>query len=146
VSGFPDPKPVRTARKQIRVVDRDASTRILLRYSSCAACGAPAANAHHVVQKGSPHFGDDVEENLLPICGSGTTRCHGAIHGSPYVVEIDTLGAVNPPSERRDAAWVSVRLGAAIRKSRPDVTEYVLGKLGHDAGLEFLRRFYYFTP
>lgn len=136
----PDPKQGK------RIVDRDAMRRILLADRACAACGHQAANAHHVVQKGSPHFGDDVESNLLPICGSATVRCHGAFHGTPYVAQVGrktvTAETPGPWFERRDAEWVARRLGRAIA-ARPAMIRYVLEKLGDSAGREYLRRFYY---
>lgn len=128
----PDPK------RGKRIVDRTAVRRTLLIDRACAACGRAAANAHHIVQKGSPHFGDDVEGNLLPICGSGTMGCHGAIHGTPYEVQV----AFRSWTERRDAEWVGRRLGLAIA-ARPAKIQYVLEKLGDSAGREYLARFYY---
>lgn len=99
----------------------------------CACCGGQASNVHHVIQKGSPHFGDDVPGNFLAICGSGTMGCHGAIHGSPY-------------TDSRGRYWttedVAIRLGSAIA-ARTDIIEYVLDKLGEEAGFEFLLRTYH---
>jgi hypothetical protein len=85
------------------------------------------------VPRGAPHFGDDVDANLLPVCGSGTMGCHGAFHGSPYV---DGRG------RRWTQADVARRLGLAIADRR-DILSYVLGKLGDQAGREFLRRRYH---
>lgn len=130
----------------MRIVDPEAMRRARLRIDECAACGGPSNNLHHVVQKGSPHFGDDVYENVVGICGSGTERCHGAIHGSPYMEHVyDWDGDPLDSSriERRDAEWVGRNIGLYLAHHRTDVIVYVLGKLGEDAGKEFLRRFYY---
>lgn len=46
----------------------------------CAICGAPATNAHHVIQKG---MGGTSYESRIPtikLCGSGVTGCHGLAH------------------------------------------------------------------
>lgn len=107
-------------------------------YDECAACGAPKDSIHHLVQKGSPHHGDDVVENMIGICGHGTAGCHGAYHGSPYVVRTFLL-----EEERRDTEWVSRRIGKHLEAHRPDAIAYILGKLGEDAGRAFLLRFYY---
>jgi len=117
-----------------RTVDQSTVRAFLLMHDECAACGHISSNAHHVIQKGAPHFGDDVPGNLLAICGTGSMRCHGAIHGGPYIVE--------HTGQRRDQEWVARRLGEAIL-NRPDVVAYVLGKLGEQPGREYLRRFYY---
>lgn len=34
-------------------------------------------NAHHIVERSEG--GDDVAENCLPLCGSGTQGCHGDV-------------------------------------------------------------------
>jgi hypothetical protein len=122
-----------------RIRDREALTRARLRFRSCAACGASAGGIHHIVQKGSPHFGDDVEANLVGLCGSGSDRCHGAIHGAPYEVYTDRWLVY----ERRDQRWVAERIGRHLLEHRPDSIEYVLAKIGESAGREFLRRTYH---
>ena len=48
----------------------------------CRVCGkgGPAGvgcSLHHVVPKSQ--LGDDVAANLVPLCGSGTTGCHGRV-------------------------------------------------------------------
>jgi hypothetical protein len=133
VPASPDPK------QGPRVIDADASAAARLSSDECAACGGQPGSVHHVVQKGAPHFGDDVPGNLLVVCGTGTTGCHGAYHGSPYVVEAGRGAS----AERRDSEWVRRRIGDTIRRDRPDVVEYVLGKLGDSAGRAFLERDYY---
>lgn len=75
---------------------------------------------HHVLPKGPPHFGDDVEANLVFLCGSGTTGCHGEIE--------------NADKTARTA------LGLFLLENRQDVLEYLQGKLGRSAAREWLRR------
>lgn len=45
--------------------------------SCCEICGHPANNAHH--RKNAGQGGNDALSNLLLLCGSGTTRCHGYV-------------------------------------------------------------------
>ena len=114
-----DPKPLSRSRRPIREVDRTATLRACLTYRECP-CGAPAATGHHVLARGSPYFGDDVVENIVPLCGSGTTGCHGQVENE------DELALM--------------MLGLHIATYRPDVCVYVLEKLGVEAGLDWFRR------
>jgi hypothetical protein len=66
------------------VIDPEATTRKVLSDRECRCCGRPASNGHHIVPKGAPWFGDDIEDNIVPVCGTGTTGCHGALHGNGY--------------------------------------------------------------
>lgn len=120
----PDPKP------RARTVDPHASAVARLAEDECAACGRPPANAHHVLPKDKG--GDDVPANLVMICGTGTTGCHGAVHGSPYT----------HAGKRWVAAEVNAAIGRTLLRRRPDTVEYVLTRLGWSAGREFLRRTY----
>jgi hypothetical protein len=43
----------------------------------CEICGRWASNAHH--RKNRSQGGRDVLSNLLLLCGSGTTGCHGYV-------------------------------------------------------------------
>lgn len=90
----------------------------------CAACGRPASNAHHIMPRGSPFFGDDVAANLLALCGSGTTGCHGLYHHADPAVR--------------------ARIGLALA-DRPDTIAYGLAKLGDGPGRDFLERHYLLT-
>lgn len=47
----------------------------------CEACGKPGNNAHH--RKNRSQGGGDVLSNLMLLCGSGTTGCHGYITVNP---------------------------------------------------------------
>lgn len=146
MTGAPDPKPAKRERRPRRIVDHGAVKRSGLVNRECAACGKPAANSHHVIPRGGPHFGDDVPGNLVGLCGSGTMGCHGAHHGNPYVVHITpdarSMTKFAPFDERRDATWVNRRIGLYLGSHRPDVIEYVLGKLGVGPGTEYLRTRY----
>lgn len=145
----PHPKPQkRKGNRPRRIIDPKAIVRAKLMYPWCAAClNGPASNGHHVLP--ADKFGDDVVENIVGICGTGTSRCHGAHHGNPY--EHDTgreLRAHNGTiisrvTERRDAEWVNRRIGVTLLKDRQDVIGYVLEKLGDVPGRDYLSRVYY---
>ena len=67
-----------------RVVDPDAGKAKIRREGECRICervpsGHPldSLNRMHVVGKGVG--GDDVEDNIVPGCGSGSTGCHGLL-------------------------------------------------------------------
>lgn len=124
-----DPRPA------ARIVDKDALRVARLLSDECAACGRPPGSAHHVIPRGER--GDDVPENIVLLCGSGNTGCHGAWHGNPYTVTAG--GAV---AARIDALWVARRIGQTLLESRPDVIEYVRRKLGPVPAAEYLHRRY----
>lgn len=73
-----DPKP----QKRYRATKEEwESIRYAFRASNCLVCGAywdsKRDSLHHVYPRGQG--GDDVIVNLVPLCGSGTTGCHGLI-------------------------------------------------------------------
>lgn len=47
----------------------------------CEMCGARGNNAHH--RKNQSQGGPDTLSNLLLLCGSGTTGCHGVVTCNP---------------------------------------------------------------
>ena len=47
---------------------------------TCCACGAMATNRHHVVPGARRATKDLPESPTVPLCGSGTTGCHGLAH------------------------------------------------------------------
>lgn len=118
MSGQPDPKPARRKRKQVRIIDPKATTRAVLAQPRCALCPNPSATGHHVIAKG--RLGDDVAENIVALCGSGTTGCHGAVE------------------DRRE--WALRSLGEYLASRRPDTIAYVRGKLGPVSGDAWLER------
>jgi hypothetical protein len=86
----------------------------------CVLCGNPAS-LHHVYPKGQG--GDDVFENLVGLCGSGTTGHHGSIENGDVPTRIE--------------------LGAHITADRPDIVFYLQDKLGEEEGREWLRQRFY---
>ena len=117
----------------VRIVDKDAVAQARVTEHECGACGRPPGSIHHVLQKSSPYFGGDVPANLIALCGSGTSGCHGAIHGNPYV---DRAG------KRWTAEEVRFALGRTIMARRFDIACYVLAKLGPIYGPEYLLNVY----
>lgn len=122
---LPDPK-----KSSRRIVNPRAVFAGKVAHPWCAACGRRGADGHHVLPK--DRGGDDVEANVVSLCGSGTSRCHGAHHGNPYVEN----------GERRDAEWVNVRIGRTLDRERPDTISYLVGKLGNDGARVFLEDAY----
>lgn len=75
--GQPDPKPGKKHRADTKEWGELRSV-LLPRGAFCACgCGRRAHSLHHLV--GRDQGGDDVIENLVPLAGSGTTLCHGAV-------------------------------------------------------------------
>lgn len=104
----PDPRPAP------RIRDRELLARLHLAWGECALAeydlpgclGTSPRSLHHIHR----HPRDDVRPNLVMLCGSGTTGCHGAIeHADP---------------ETRLA------LGGYLRIRRPDTIAYLRAKLG----------------
>jgi len=111
VRGRPDPKPQR------RIVDPQAGQAKISWEARCRVCGRvpsghplDSLNRMHLVPKGQG--GDDVPENMVPGCGSGTTGCHGLL-------------TTHSPGWRSAAALLRRRL-------RPEELEYVLDKKGQE--------------
>lgn len=95
-----DPRPPR------RVRDRALLARCHQRWRTCALCsrgGDRPLSLHHI----NRHPRDDVVGNLVMLCGSGTTGCHGLIE------------ARDPDAKRRLSA---------ILHRRPDVVEYLASR------------------
>ena len=46
-------------------------------------CTIWATNEHH--RKRKSHGVDNTPPNLIPVCGSGTTGCHGYVHANPAI-------------------------------------------------------------
>jgi len=107
----PDPKPVK------RIKDKAVMKRLHTRGVICVLCGNKAS-LHHIYPKGQG--GDDVESNLIGLCGDGTSGHHGLIEDGDVVTRIS--------------------LGAYLFLERPDFMFYIQGKIGEEAGREWLRR------
>lgn len=77
-----------------------AKSRSLLRERSdriCEVCGlARATNAHH--RKNRSQGGGDELSNLLDVCGSGTTGCHGWITENPATSYLNGWSVRQPDS------------------------------------------------
>lgn len=86
----------------MRIKDPELLTELHLRWRECVLCGVTAPlSLHHICK----HPRDDVEANLVMVCGSGTTGCHGALEG-PQSVESWQL-AIYIREHRRDTmAWL----------------------------------------
>ena len=86
----------------------------------CRACGLSGFHSRaHIVPRGQR--GDDVPENMLPLCGSGNTGCHGVFDGQSARASYPSL---NVGMEREDfvrTIWLRI-----------EEIEYVLGKKGED--------------
>lgn len=71
----PDWKPER------RIVDIYAGNDKLRAEGKCRLCGAAAAirglTRHHLVPRGQR--GDDISDNIIPLCGDGTRGCHAEV-------------------------------------------------------------------
>lgn len=134
----PDPKPAKARRKNRprRLVDPAAVQAVRLRGGACASCGRRAESAHHVIPRGGPHFGDDVDANIVLLCGDGTRECHGAAEGSPFV----RLGKRWTPEDVRR------RIGQHLILAQPQTVAYAVQKLGLEPGIDFLRRRYHVEP
>lgn len=88
-------------------------------FDECVVCGSIEISVHHILPRGQE--GDDVWENLVPLCGSGTHGCHGAVEAG-----LDS---------------VCRALGVYVTRERPDTLLYLKNKLGGPkAAGEFLRR------
>ena len=64
-----------------RIRDPQAGTGKLIAEGRCRLCGKPIRDVrlsrHHLIARGQG--GDDVDDNLVPLCGSGTEGCHGDV-------------------------------------------------------------------
>lgn len=111
----PDPK------RPPRHKDSRATKRACLKWRWCGCCLEPVGSGHHVYPRGQG--GDDVLANIVPLCGSGTTGCHGLV-------------------ENGDATTCA-KLGAHILAERHDVIEYLRFKLGRWAAEAWMEEFLY---
>lgn len=101
----PDPKPrprIRATSSQWKAIH--ARKRL---GRPCRLCGAPATNLHHIVPRSQG--GDDVEANLVEVCGSGTTGCHGRIEAR----DADARSALRAQFSSDEIGYVLDRKGAA---------------------------------
>lgn len=107
-----DPKPLKRVKADRAGWERIREEKLTGR--SCRVCVAfIAGTLHHLVPRSLG--GDDVADNLVPLCGSGTTGCHGLV-------------------EARDP-WACSLLGFRLTEAE---RAYVIGKKGE----AFLHRYY----
>ncbi len=108
-----DPRPA------ARIVDKKAGRAKVEREGRCRGCGGNRRlNRAHIVPKGQR--GDDVDANLIPLCGSGTSGCHGAMTDHHHATE---------PSLLKGAHWLLV--AARVRESlTSEERSYVVEKKG----------------
>ena len=109
----PDPKPAR------RTSDPKLLRSLHLHADRCRACGCrKQLTLHHLVPRGQR--GDDVKANLIFLCGSGTSGCHGALTAHRNA---------SWPSQLAGKPWqvVASRIRRTLRLSEVD---YVLAKKG----------------
>lgn len=112
----PDPKPVKR-QKNPKVMKGLHAKGVV-----CVLCGNPGS-LHHIYPRSQG--GDDVESNLCGLCGTGCTGHHGMIENGDVAARLE--------------------LGAFLVAERPDVFFYFQGKLGEEAGREWLRQRFYIT-
>jgi hypothetical protein len=82
-----------------------AQRRALAAGGTCRLCGRFPVQYHHLVERDAPHFGDDVADNIVPLCGTDHTLV----------------------TDRHKLALY--RLGEALTDAE---YAYVIGKLGED--------------
>lgn len=96
----------------------------------CVGCleyvGPRRLSAHHIL--GRDLGGDDVAENLVPLCGDGTSGCHGTY-------------------ENRETGWEKIadRIRREIEIDAHRVL-YLVHKRGIDGARAFLDRYYPIKP
>lgn len=111
MSGEPDFKDAPTVR------DGNLLNRLHRRWKSCALCGATwPTTLHHISNK--PR--DDLEANLVMLCGSGTTGCHGKI-------------TANDATKK----W---ELATHIHSKRPDTIAYLNWRFPIEGAAEWTQR------
>lgn len=73
----------------------------------CWVCGARATNTHHILPRSQG--GDDRLENFAPLCGSGTTGCHGLIEARDREARAKLRRALTPANiaylDRKVGPW-----------------------------------------
>ena len=106
-----DPRPIG------RIKDPALFGVLHLRWRECVLCGANNLLSVHHINK---HPRDDVEANLVMLCGHGTTGCHGLV-------------------EARNSEKLE-ELGAYILRARGDTIEYLYARLGPVGAQDWMRR------
>jgi hypothetical protein len=103
-----DPKPPRRVKATLAEWKRIRDEKL----GPCRVCGSHPTTLHHILSKSLG--GDDIADNLVAVCGSGTTGCHGLIEAfDPWACSL--LGQRLTDAER---AYVVARKGAYFLESR----------------------------
>jgi hypothetical protein len=131
---------VRTAKRRVvRYTGPDAAARALVAQRDggrCVRCAAPATQIHHRRSRGMAGTSDaaiNSPANLLTLCGSGTTGCHGWVESNRREAEIEGYivrhGARSPGTVLVRVftplvfqQWTWVLLGADGSRDRCEVT------------------------
>lgn len=105
-----------------RIVDKGAARRKCLREKECRIedCGGVASDGHHIVYRSMG--GDDIEDNLVPLCHHDHMTLHSAATDDYWIVR-EEIGRMLTDTE----------------------ISYVIKKLGYATGTEFLERAYRVT-
>lgn len=114
MSGRPDPKPAPREKRSRRRRDGLTVKRATLSDRECWGCGRDGANGHHLIPRDFSLRGPDLPWNIIALCGSGTSECHGAFHGNPY-----TTAA----GERITPTIVRARIAARLERDRQRLRE-----------------------
>lgn len=106
------------AKQAKRVRDPKAMKAVHEQGCFCVLNCGDRGSVHHVLPRSQG--GDDVDANMVCLCGSGTTGHHGKV-------------------EANDTATL-VLLGEHLLLERPDTVAYIKTKLGETGGAEWLAR------
>lgn len=93
----------------------------------CEVCGsAPATNCHH--RKNKSQGGGNELSNLMHVCGSGTTGCHGWITENPaksyrYGLSVRSYGNPAMAQVFRRGEWVLLTDDGDVQPARYDDTD-----------------------
>jgi hypothetical protein len=108
-----DPKPEKRI-KMSRDEWKELRSRIL---KYCAICGREidgiTGSVHHLLKRSQG--GDDVPENLVPLCGHGTSGCHGDIEArrQPALSRLRhtlTSSQIEYLARKKDDDWINRNL------------------------------------
>ena len=110
-----------------RIVDPYAGIQKVTGEGRCRVCGSRwAISRAHLVPKGQR--GDDIDDNIVPLCGGGTDGCHGSLTDHHLA---------SWPSLLTGVEWTAI---AALLRERlsSDEEGYILQK----KGIDWLNRVY----
>lgn len=90
-----------------------------LKLGPCRGCGCGTTelgiSLHHLVPKSLG--GDDVADNVIPLCGHGTLGCHGAVEDHPRGWE-EIAGRIRASLTKAEIGYV------VLKKSRDFLDRY----------------------